>query len=107
MANYSSNLAQEIPWTKVPGGLQSMRSQESDMTELLNNKNNCLNSCLILVVPISSQEALSMPCIHLEPCLTTSVVRKDFCPLRTQEYFTSAVVFSVFGASMCGLRRIF
>ena len=27
MANYSSNLAQEIPWREVPGGLESMRSQ--------------------------------------------------------------------------------
>ena len=66
------------------------------MTKLLNNKNNCLNSCLILVMSISSQEALSMPCIHLEPHLKTSVERKDFCPLRTQEYFMSEVVFSVF-----------
>ena len=26
-------LAWEIPWTEEPGGLQSIRSQESDMTE--------------------------------------------------------------------------
>ena len=26
-------LAQKIPWTEEPGGLQSMRLQESDMTQ--------------------------------------------------------------------------
>ena len=30
MANHSSVLAWEIPWTDEPGGLQSMGSQESD-----------------------------------------------------------------------------
>jgi len=29
MATHSSILAQEIPWAKEPGGLQSMGSQES------------------------------------------------------------------------------
>ena len=39
MANYSSILAWEIPWTEEPGALQSMGSQkESDMTEQLNKK---------------------------------------------------------------------
>ena len=33
MATHSSILAWRIPWTQEPGGLQSMRSQESDMTE--------------------------------------------------------------------------
>ena len=32
MANHSSILAWKIPWTKEPGGLQSMGSQELDMT---------------------------------------------------------------------------
>ena len=32
MATQSSVLACRIPWTKEPGGLQSMGSQESDMT---------------------------------------------------------------------------
>ena len=32
MATHSSILAQETPWTEEPGGLQSMRSQEPDMT---------------------------------------------------------------------------
>ena len=32
VATHSSILACEIPWTEEPGGLQSMRSQESDMT---------------------------------------------------------------------------
>ena len=33
MATHSSILAWEIPWTEEPGGLWSMGSQESDVTE--------------------------------------------------------------------------
>ena len=33
MATHSSILAREIPWTEELGGLQSMRSQELDMSE--------------------------------------------------------------------------
>ena len=33
IATYSSILAWEIPWTEDPGGLQSVGSQEPDMTE--------------------------------------------------------------------------
>ena len=33
MATHSSILAWKIPWTEEAGGLQSMGSQESDMTE--------------------------------------------------------------------------
>ena len=33
MATHSRILAWEIPWTEEPGGLQSVVSQESDMTE--------------------------------------------------------------------------
>ena len=32
MTTHSSILGWEIPWTEKPGGLQSMGSQESDMT---------------------------------------------------------------------------
>ena len=32
MATHSSILAWRIPWTKEPGGIQSMGSQESDTT---------------------------------------------------------------------------
>ena len=35
MATHSSILAWRIPWTEEPGGLQTMGSQESDMTEWL------------------------------------------------------------------------
>ena len=35
MATHSSILACRIPWTEEPGGLQSMGSKESDMTEQL------------------------------------------------------------------------
>ena len=33
MATYSTLLAWEIPWTEMPGRLQSMDRKESDMTE--------------------------------------------------------------------------
>ena len=33
MATHFSILAWRIPWTEEPGGLQSMGSQESDMTQ--------------------------------------------------------------------------
>ena len=35
MASHSSILAWEIPWTEEPGRLQSMGSEESNMTERL------------------------------------------------------------------------
>ena len=35
MATHSITLAWRIPWMEQPGGLQSMRSKESDMTEQL------------------------------------------------------------------------
>ena len=35
MAPHSSTLAWKIPWTKEPGGLQSMGHEESDTTERL------------------------------------------------------------------------
>ena len=37
MATHSSILAQRIPWTEEPGGLQSMGSQELDATQRLNH----------------------------------------------------------------------
>ena len=47
MAVHFSILAQEIPWTEEPGRLQSMESQESEMTERL--KNNTLGDSAITV----------------------------------------------------------
>ena len=35
MATHSNILSWKIPWTEESGGLQSMGSQESDMTEPL------------------------------------------------------------------------
>ena len=37
MATHSSILAWKIPWMVEPGGLQSMGSEGSDMTERLNH----------------------------------------------------------------------
>ena len=42
MATHSSILAWEIPWTEEPGRLQSMGSQESDMTYQLNHRQSYL-----------------------------------------------------------------
>ena len=39
MATHSSILAWRIPRTEEPDGLQSMGSQESDMTKQLNSNN--------------------------------------------------------------------
>ena len=38
IAIHSSILAWKIPWTEEPGGLQSMGSQESVMTQRLNHQ---------------------------------------------------------------------
>ena len=43
MATHSSVLAWKIPWTEEAGGLQSMRSQESDMTQRLNHQPRNVN----------------------------------------------------------------
>ena len=40
MATHYSILAWEIPWTEEPCGLQSMGSQELDMTHRLNHNSN-------------------------------------------------------------------
>ena len=46
MANHSSILAWEIPWTEEPGELQSMGSQVSDTAQLLHNNNKTLTQSL-------------------------------------------------------------
>ena len=50
MASHSSVLAWKSPWTEEPGGLQSIRREELDTTEPLNNNNfsRCLSLCLEL-----------------------------------------------------------
>ena len=60
MATHSSILPWEMPWTGETGRLQSMGSQESDMTEQINNNNNnlvqgvsvCLSVCLSLTTAL-------------------------------------------------------
>ena len=46
MATHPSILAWEIPWTEDPGGLQSMESKESDMTQQLSQNQDKINSRL-------------------------------------------------------------
>ena len=40
MTTHTSNLAWKIPWTKEPGGLQSLGCKELDMTEVADNNVN-------------------------------------------------------------------
>ena len=47
MATHSSTLAWRIPWTEEPGMLQSMGSQESDMTERLSTHSTNEYSSLV------------------------------------------------------------
>ena len=46
MATHPSILAWEIPWTEDPGGLQSMESKESGMTQQLSQNQDKINSRL-------------------------------------------------------------
>ena len=46
MVTRSGILAWEIPWTEEPGGLQSMGSQESDMTEHTQTCHQTRRACL-------------------------------------------------------------
>ena len=43
MATYSSILAQRIPWTEEPGGLQSMDHKELDTTKVTEHSTADLN----------------------------------------------------------------
>ena len=52
MATHASTLAWRIPQTEEPGGLQSMGSQESDMTEPLNKNHDASRpSCAFSPLP--------------------------------------------------------
>ena len=42
MATHSNILAWKILWTEEPGGLQSVRSQESDTTQWLNHQHHTI-----------------------------------------------------------------
>ena len=66
MTTHSSILAWGIPWREEPGGLQSMRLQESDTTERLNDNIHththtrvraCVYMCVWAVADWVSQEA--------------------------------------------------
>ena len=55
MATHSSILAKEIPWTKEPGRLQPMGSQESDTTEQISTHTAHKEMLLILLEKNSYQ----------------------------------------------------
>ena len=58
IATHSSILAWEIPWTEEPGRLQSMESQESDMTEPLNHHHQDIKDKRIRIHAISACQPL-------------------------------------------------
>ena len=63
MAIHSNILAWKIPWTEEPGGLQSMGSQESNMTYWLNHHhhNDLFSSLKILALGIHGSNAAEEP----------------------------------------------
>ena len=68
MATHSCTLAWRIPWTEGPGGVQSMGSQESDMTEQQN-----LLLCHLLAVGSWASQLASVCFSFL--CKTSHVTR--------------------------------
>ena len=74
MANSSSMLAWEIPWTEEPGGLQSMGCQESDITEQLTLSDDCF--CLLSVE--SHIYYHNSMCIQGKPCRNFPDVSLNF-----------------------------
>ena len=65
MATHSSILAWEILWTEAPGGLQSMRLQESDMPEWLKHRQHW--ECVLLGPALSSMSASQPPISWAHP----------------------------------------
>ena len=51
----------EILWTEEPGGLQSMGSQESDITERLNNNNKKM---IRIITGADTHKLLLMPSLY-------------------------------------------
>ena len=96
MATDSSILAWRIPWTEEPGRLQSVGSQESDMTEQLNYYSvqfiSVAQSCPTLCNPWS--------CNTQPPCPSpTSGVDSNSCPLS--RWCHPNISFSVIPFSSC------
>ena len=58
MAAHSSILAWRIPWTEEPGGLQSMRSKESDTTWRLNPHHHHLH-CMFVFADLDKYSILN------------------------------------------------
>ena len=67
MATHSSTPAWRIPWTEGPGGLQSMGSQESDITWQLNH-----HHCPYYMKVCSSTSAVSLSCCEFSFFLSSS-----------------------------------
>ena len=79
MVTHSSFVAWRIPWTEEPGGLQSMGSQELDMTQRLNqhSKYNVeavknplgFELCLFIVCGLMLENTRTRTyCPKLQPC---------------------------------------
>ena len=73
MATHSSILAQRIPWTEEPGGLQPMGSKESDTSEhfQLSGASICFSpsqvpwGCRVGAAAVADVLLAATPSIHL------------------------------------------
>ena len=70
MADYSSNLAWEIPWTEEPGGLQSLGCCELDMTEQINYNNRLIHAYMQIHVYVCT---VCMQYIYIHKCIFFAV----------------------------------
>ena len=111
MATHSSILAWRIPWREEPGGLQSMGSQESDMTWQLNHHHHHLqdrvqspvNSLQIVSGTTSFPPIPSLPfnkrTLELQQSTWLSSYRPHF-PASLATWYVHVIEFSPMGC-MC------
>ena len=83
MATQSSIVAWRIPWTEESGGLESMGSKESDMTEQLSKQAGCHISSQLAEPGLTHCSFTRYPC-HLK-CLLhytfySGVIEFHRCP---------------------------
>ena len=89
MATHSSILAWRIPWTQKPDSLQSMGSQESDMTQQLNHYHE------ILLRKILSQNIFFLPPFFLSSSLP-SFLSSFFFPLFLSDHISLSFYFFIY-----------
>ena len=95
MVTHSNILAWKIPWTEEPGGLQSMGSQELDMTEQLNYHHHHHDDGDLRYHPQTAGEIV---------CRT---VNSSYPVLLLQSYHLGIKCSYVFPLALCLHRKIF